>query len=409
MTKPLYRFCLAMIATTLACSSEEPSPVSPPDASTDADVGQQDVAPDAAPDATQPDVSAPDAQPDVQPLPDPIDAPTRGEFAVGNQTVTLQDGARGRTLDVEIWYPATSGGSEPATGFEQDPNLMVLDGLLQAANTCPTQQTSSARDAMPISGTYPVLAFSHCHACTRYSSFTVAEHLASWGYVVVAADHEDNTLFDELAGTGVALSTDFLQVRAADVRALLDAVLDGDLLPDGVTADPSRVGVYGHSFGSVTTGLVAQQDPRIAAAFGIAAPMENPLLAGVTVADITVPLGFLVAREDNSIREIGNRLIRDNFAAATQAAWKIEVADAGHWSVSDLVGLVEMFDPGCGSDTRQVGGEPFDYIDPALGRTITAAYVLAFFEATLNANRAGTSFLAAPPPWAQVDVESNAP
>ena len=58
----------------------------------------------------------------------------------------------------------------------------------------------------------------------------------------------------------------------------------------------------------------------IGAAFALAAPMENPLLPGVDVAMITEPLGFLVAREDNSITELGNNLIRSNFTEAAHAA-----------------------------------------------------------------------------------------
>jgi hypothetical protein len=56
--------------------------------------------------------------------------------------------------------------------------------------------------------------------------------------------------------------------------------------------------VFRSRFGAVTAGLFAQRyDVR---AFALAAPMENPLFpASRGVAHI--PLGFLVAREDNLI------------------------------------------------------------------------------------------------------------
>ena len=90
--------------------------------------------------------------------------------------------------------------------------------------------------------------------------------------------------------------------------------------------------------------------------------MENPLIPGVKLSEIAEPLLFLVAREDNSITEFGNKLIRDNYAAATNRAWKLEVADAGHWSVSDLDGLIPAFNKGCGPGTRQDDGSAFEYL-----------------------------------------------
>lgn len=74
-------------------------------------------------------------------------------------------------------------------------------------------------------------------------------------------------------------------------------------------------------------------------------------------------------------------------------AWKIEVADAGHWSVSDLAGLTSMFAPGCGEGIRQTDGADFSYLDPAVGREVTAAYVTAFFRATLEDDAGARAYL----------------
>ena len=74
---------------------------------------------------------------------------------------------------------------------------------------------------------------------------------------------------------------------------------------------------------------------------------------------------FVVAKEDNSITEFGNKFIRDNFTDATVPAYRIEVPDAGHWSVSDLDGLVDIFKAGCGDAVRQTDGTDFTYLDPS--------------------------------------------
>ncbi len=159
---------------------------------------------------------------------------------------------------------------------------------------------------------------------------------------------------------------------------VIDEMLAGT---GGITVDPERIGVYGHSFGAVTTGLVLQNDPRPIAGFAIASPMENPLLQGVDIESITDPVGFLVAVEDNSITEIGNLFIRNNYRDVPSPAWKGEVADAGHWSFSDICAVHPQFDACCGTADRQTDGSAFTYLPVSDGIAIAQAYVTAFFAA----------------------------
>jgi dienelactone hydrolase len=323
-----------------------------------------------------------------------IEVESAGPYPVGTTRFTLEDTARGRTLPAQAWYPADEAARAdaeagfPVEDFEDEPNRATYAAMLDAAPPqCPSKRTHAAVDAAAAPGPFPLVMSSHCHDCTRFSTFTIAERLASFGFVVVAVDHTDNTLWDYLDGTDVDLNQDFLPVRAADVRfALDDALVRFDV-------DPEHIGVMGHSFGSVTAGEVAQDDDRIDSAFGIAAPMDNPLISGVHIAELDLPIGFLVAVEDNSITEIGNELLRGNFTDAPAAAWKIEVADAGHWTWSDLNGTSDAFPAGCGDDTRQTTGEAFTYLDPATGRNLAASYVTAFFLATLEDDAAAEAYL----------------
>ena len=232
------------------------------------------------------------------------------------------------------------------------------------------------------------MLFSHCHSCTRLSNATTAARLASHGFVVAAVDHASDTLWDHLAGHDSDITSAVLEVRAADVRFLLDML---PMLVDD--ADLTHVGVFGHSFGSVTAGRVAQLDDRISAAAGLCAPMDNPLTPGVDITALAMPLMFILAEEDNSITEFGNTLIRNNFRDAPSSVWKYEVPDAGHWSVSDLDGLVPIFAPGCGPSTRMSDGTDFTYLDPTTGRALAAAYVTAFFRSALLGDAGATSYL----------------
>lgn len=342
-----------------------------------------------------------------------------GEHPVGNATLTLNDAARTRTLRVEVWYPAAESArdaaakGEPITSFvSAGAEREALTELLASAPDPGTnRRTHAARDAAPAEGSFPVVAFSHCFDCTRFSTFTIAERLASHGIAVIAPDHTGGTLFEKLDGTDAPLDTAFLEVRKDDLRFTLDRALDPAAmeLPETLRGklDPSRVGVFGHSFGAVTAGLLLMGDTRPKAGLALAAPMENPLLQGVTVADIHVPLFLWLAEEDNSITEVGNSLIRSNFTSANTPTWKVEVADTGHWSVSDICGIVPDFDAGCATgDVRQTTGEAFTYHDIEASRAIAASYVTAFFLATLTDEADAKAYLSKGHPADLVTVET---
>lgn len=302
-----------------------------------------------------------------------------GTFAVGTHATTITDTARSRTLTVQLWFPTQA--PVAAVPFEQQElgsNQTTYAGLLAQAPDCPTRMIGVAVDAQPMAGTFPAVVFSHCHSCTRLSQASTAVRLASHGFIVAAVDHAGDDLWAHLAGSDGPLSQAELEVRAADIRFLIDQ------LPTLTGADNTHVGMFGHSFGGVTAGRVAETDSRVTAAAALCAPMENPAIPGVTLANIHVPLMFIVADEDNSIGDLGNQFIDKNYGSAAPPVAKLEVPDAGHWSFSDEDGLIDAFAPGCGSGIRQTDDQPFEYLDPPKGRDIAAAYVTAFFEATLQ-------------------------
>lgn len=318
---------------------------------------------------------------------------------VGVATTTLTDASRDRTLPIEVWYPAAmAGDASSVLDFETDADReAALSSLLESApRECVATTTGATRDASATSGDYPVVLYSHCYACTRWSAHAVMERLASHGFVVVAPDHVGDTLFDDPMDLP-ALDADLLASRIADIRFVLDRVLGGDVLPMGMAPDSSRLGMLGHSVGSITAGGVAQEDDRIAAVAGLAAPMQNPVVPGVFMEDINVPLGLLIASQDNSVGEPGNIVIRNNFAAANTPAYKIEIIDAGHWSVSNIAGIAEPYAPGCGDGLRHVTEEPFTYIPVERGNALTATFATAFFAAHLEGNETALSFLRSDP------------
>lgn len=325
----------------------------------------------------------------------------RGPHPAGNVRVLLEDTARGRSLPVELWYPADESAraaaeaGQPLAAFEPDePRASQLATLLASAPSCVRTQTRSAAapDPEPSGAAWPLVVFSHCHVCTRFDVASIAERLAEYGIAVAAPDHEGNTLWDALDGDAAMVGETFLAVRVADLSFVLDAILaDDPAIPSALRGrfDADRVAVMGHSFGAATTGVVATTDDRFVAGLAIAAPI-TALSSGLSAPDVDTPFLFLVAREDNSIGEVGNDLIRGEYRRLGAPAVLVEVDDAGHWSFSDYPGLYDVFGAGCGMGVRQTTpGEPFTYLDPDLARSIASDVAVSYFATTLLGDPGG--------------------
>ncbi|NQX87034.1 MAG: hypothetical protein HRT77_00060 [Halioglobus sp.] len=340
----------------------------------------------------------------------PVSYDTQGPYAVANRTISVTNYADGRVLNVELWYPADGAGAgqnieDFATSDIERREISRL--LIDNPDNCVTRRTRSGLALEPASSPaqFPLVAFSHCFECTRFSSFSLAERLASHGIAVAAPDHAMNTLFDP----GAVLSEDFLTIRGNDIIAVVDELLipNSAALPENLQGrfDADRIGVAGHSYGAVTAGKVLQEDDRFSAGYVMAAPVENPLIPGVELARIDQPTLYLIAREDNSITELGNILMRSNFDGAASPSWKVEVADAGHWSVSDIAGITPGFQAGCGAGQRQtIPEQTFTYIDIELGLAITAAYGVRFFAGYLMGDERALAELGEATNTGSVDV-----
>ena len=105
----------------------------------------------------------------------------RGSAPVGVKTLEVRDDARaGRTLPVEVWYPAD------AAHRGQDFEEAHLDRF-EVAPGLPEVAQHAVRDARPAEGPFPLVVFSHGATSHRRSSSELVTHLASHGYVVGSA------------------------------------------------------------------------------------------------------------------------------------------------------------------------------------------------------------------------------
>jgi predicted dienelactone hydrolase len=177
-----------------------------------------------------------DTGPSIDPLSYAIDE--HGPFAVGHRTrevryEPLGDGVE-RTITVHFWYPA-----ERAEG--RHPRYLGLFTDAEVHDDAPAADPVHA-------GGYPVHIYSHGHLAYAGSSAFLVHHFASHGWVVVAPDHTDNTLADNVEPRPIPL----YYHRPMDMSAALDALESlesGDPLARAATEE---VVMSGHSYGAFT-------------------------------------------------------------------------------------------------------------------------------------------------------------
>lgn len=195
----------------------------------------------------------------------------RGPYVVGVREFVIEDAER--PLSVTVWYPALNPSSAPETTVYL-PDLFPIAG--QAIADAPPDVGG---------GPYPLVIFSHGFGGFRYQSTYLTEHLASYGFVVMSADHPGSTILDLLGDevsldevrqivTGSDSQSELLgqlmargrAERGAELMAVSLALRPLDVLreiefaetltaPDGALAgaiDLERIAVSGHSFGGYT-------------------------------------------------------------------------------------------------------------------------------------------------------------
>ena len=158
----------------------------------------------------------------------------RGDFAVGYRVYDV-----GNALTVKAWYPADADGM----GEIDYPVTLQLPGF----PTDPLPFFGAAHsEAPPQSGRFPVIVFSHGFSLNPEWYLDLVEHLASWGFVVLAPQHTESDWKTDVVASTVT--------RPLDVSATLDFAADGPLSD---VLDTERVGVVGHSYGGYTALAVA--------------------------------------------------------------------------------------------------------------------------------------------------------
>ncbi len=233
----------------------------------------------------------------LQPGPYPVDSSDYEWADTSRPTQKNRDfpGAEQRSLPATIWYPAQ------------------------------------------FDGPYPLIVYSHGFGSSRGETEYLLRQLASYGYVVVAADFP---LTSGSAPGGPNIND--VSQQPADVSFLIDTVLAlaGNEKPYSGEIDADRIGIMGLSLGGFSTSLTAYhprlREPRVKAAISIAGPSANLTEKFYTQNELELPFLMIAGTADRLID------FASNAAVIPQ-----RVPDGGLLSIDEgnHIGFVGMADP----------------------------------------------------------------
>ena len=341
-------------------------------------------------------------------LPVPRLPQPEGPYRVGTATYHWVDRSRAETygetpsgyreLMVQVWYPAaphTGGAAERwlTAGVPMARAIAVygrmpaflLDQLALMRTHAYPEAPLAAADAP-----YPVVLSVHGWNGFRNINQDQLEALASRGYIVISADHTYGamrTVFPdgrvaannpqalrgqrgsaEFAATSQAL----VETYTADVRFLLDQLPQlNAVAPFADALDLERIGLFGHSTGGGAVVAVCLSDARCKAVLGMDAWIE-PVDATLLAAKLKQPALFL---NSESWQSGPNRAQLERFYHNLDGeAYWADIAGSVHQDFT----LAAIFSP---------LAQPLGIRGPIAGPRvleINRAYLIAFFEATLN-------------------------
>jgi predicted dienelactone hydrolase len=209
---------------------------------------------------------------------------------------------------------------------------------------------------------YPIIVFSHGFGgCNTQSTFLM-EALAHAGYLVLAPNHKDARCRNAQQGEeqwypGKRLRrrrsrrpqqpfrkyekwTDATyKDRAADIRAVLDAVLRGSSF-QGLAIDRSRIGIAGHSLGGYTAlGLAGAwpswKDARFKAVLALS-PFSSPYISRGALGKMNVPVMYQGGTRDLGVTPTVKRA-SGAYDLSSPPKYLVEFDGAGHLAWTNLV------------------------------------------------------------------------
>ncbi|MEU7747938.1 alpha/beta hydrolase [Nonomuraea sp. NPDC049158] len=239
-----------------------------------------------------------------------LPAPT-GAHPVGTTALYLKDTSRpdpwnldvnARELKVTLWYPAKQRDGERAPYMTPKESELAMRRYGTAGvpdDTLHKTRTNAIKDAKPAGEKLPLVVLSPGFTNPMSTLTSLAEDLASRGYVVAGIDHTYESYATTLADGRVAeclacdsdtdpgFGTGVVQGRAADVSFVLDQLSSKWNGSDRI--DRSRIAMVGQSIGGASAMATMVKDPRVRAGID----MDGTTYARIPTNGFTRPFMFL--------------------------------------------------------------------------------------------------------------------
>jgi dienelactone hydrolase len=337
-----------------------------------------------------------------------------GHFAVGRSCFHFAPPQSARhpgsssELMLWLWYPAAPN-SAPSTEYlpaawrdadAQHSGILLGKFLTRDLAKVRTHSTIDP----PVSSeqsTYPTVILRAGGGAFTTDFTTLAEDLASHGYVVVGFDAPYRTILFVTSNGQVIerppsnnpenlspaaaehLANTLLPQWVADTQTVLDYLTSlQPTRPAGQLSghlDLQHLGMFGHSFGGATSLQFCHDDPRCKAALDI----DGAPFGSVVQDSLRQPAMFLLSdhsREmsDPASREIGVNL-HSIYDRLPNGRLFVTLTGANHFTFSDQILLKSQYL----IRALQFAG-PFGHLDPQRGLAITTTYVHTFFDVYLR-------------------------
>ncbi|MDX2293610.1 MULTISPECIES: alpha/beta hydrolase family protein [Streptomyces] len=321
-------------------------------------------------------------------------APT-GAYGVGSSVLHLVDRSRtdpwvptadGRELMVTLHYPAARPG-RPARYATEDEARLLLEAVKvddpALEREVARARTYSAVDVRPAPGRHPLVVLSPGFGMARYTLTSLAEDLASRGYVVASLDHAYETSGTSFPGgrtltcvactvmsdSGWSKGSLVTGTRADDARFVLDRLTGArPAWKYASSIDASRIGMAGHSVGGASAVPAMAADRRIDAGVNMDGTFWDTLPA-----DGLGGRPFLLLGADEYHRPSGEDTTwNTTWKGLSGDKYWLTVDRADHLGFTDAPVLLRHL------------GLPYGDLAAERAVAVTRAYVAAFFDEHLR-------------------------